>query len=205
MPHKCGIARLTLLDRSSIITAMNVLTKEQQAQVIAALVGGSSIRSVERMTGIHRDTIMRLMVRVGDGCDRVMDEMMRGLTCERLQLDEIWAYVGMKQKTAKAQGKVGEFGDAYTFVAIDADTKLVPCWSVARRTWSDTAEFIEDLRGRIDSPTFQRFVYQDPIGFRRRSPNLYGYVSNNPMNLVDHLGLEFRGIQTGRSRRWRWI
>jgi len=101
------------------------------------------------MTGIHRDTIMRLMVRVGKGCDRLMDEMIRGLTCERLQLDEIWAYIGMKQKTANAQGKVGEYGDAYTFLAIDADAKLVPCWSLARRTWSDTAEFIEDLRGRI--------------------------------------------------------
>ena len=75
--------------------------------MIAALVEGNSIRKVERMTGIHRDTIMRLMVRVADGCDRLLDEMMRGLTCPRLQLDEIWAYVGMKQKTARRQGRRG--------------------------------------------------------------------------------------------------
>lgn len=128
---------------------MNTLNSDERSRVIAALVEGNSIRSVERMTSIHRDTIMRLAVRVGDGCDRLMDEMMRGLTCPRLQLDEIWAYVGMKQKTARRMDKTDEFGDLYTFVAIDADSKLVPCWHVGRRRWNDTAEFIADLRGRI--------------------------------------------------------
>ena len=83
------------------------------------------------MTGVHRDTIMRLAVRVADGCDSLMDDMMRGLTCPRLQLDEIWAYVGMKQKTARRLNKTDEFGDLYTFVAIDADTKLVPPGTLA--------------------------------------------------------------------------
>jgi len=128
---------------------MNQLSGEDQATVIAALVEDNSIRSVERMTGVHRDTIMRLMVRVADGCDRLLDEMMRDLTCERLQLDEIWAYVGMKQKTAKRLNRTDEFGDLYTFVAIDADSKLVPCWHVGKRTWNDTVIFIDDLRQRI--------------------------------------------------------
>jgi hypothetical protein len=100
--------------------------------VIAALVEGNSIRSVERMTGIHRDTIIWLMIRVGDGCDRLMDEMMRGLTCERLQIDEIWAYVGMMQKTARLPNKTDDFGDLYAFGALDADTKLIPCWQQRR-------------------------------------------------------------------------
>jgi hypothetical protein len=128
---------------------MNTLDRERQSQIIAALVEGNSIRSVERMTGVHRDTIVRLAVSVGDGCDHLMDEMMRDLTCPRLQLDEIWAYVGMKQKTARRVNKTDEFGDLYTFVAIDADSKLVPCWHVGHRRWNDTAEFIADLRGRI--------------------------------------------------------
>jgi len=89
------------------------------------------------------------MVRVGDGCVSLHDEMMRGLVCERLQLDEIWAYVGMKQKQASKLAERGEFGDAYTFVGLDADTKLVVSYRVARRTWNDTQAFIEDLRGRI--------------------------------------------------------
>ena len=84
---------------------MNSLKQEQQRAVIAALVEGNSIRSVERMTGIHRDTIMRLLVRVGNGCQALMDEMMQDLTCKVLQLDEIWAYVGMKQRVATAQGR----------------------------------------------------------------------------------------------------
>jgi hypothetical protein len=128
---------------------MKTLNSVEQQAVIAALVEGNSIRSVERMTGIHRDTIMRLAVRVGEGCDRLMDEMMRNLTCPRLQLDEIWAYVGMKQKTARRLNKTDEFGDLYTFVAIDADSKLVPCWHVGYRRWNDTVMFVDDLRNRI--------------------------------------------------------
>jgi len=128
---------------------MNKLDGERQSRIIAALVEGNSIRSVERMTEIHRDTIMRLAVRVGEGCDRLLDEMMRGLTCEKLQLDEIWAYVGCKQKTARAQNKTDEFGDLYTFVAIDADSKLVPAFHVGKRTWNDTQLFVDDLKGRL--------------------------------------------------------
>lgn len=128
---------------------MNTLKHERRTAVIAALVEGNSIRSVERMTEIHRDTIMRLSVRVGTGCARVMDEMMRELTCQRLQLDELWAFVGMKQKRASKLAERGDFGDAYTFVALDADTKLVPCFHVGRRTWNDTTIFIDDLRSRI--------------------------------------------------------
>lgn len=76
-------------DRSRIMPDMNTLNSMRRAQVIAALVEGNSIRSVERMTGIHRDTIMRLMVRIGDGCAVLMDREMRNLNCQQLQLDEL--------------------------------------------------------------------------------------------------------------------
>jgi len=128
---------------------MNQLSMDHQVQVISALVEGNSIRSIERMTGIHRDTVMRLAVRVGEGCDRLLDGMMRDLTCAKLQLDEIWAYIGMKQKTAKALDKADEFGDLYTFVAIDADTKLVPAFHVGKRTWADTQLFVDELKARL--------------------------------------------------------
>ena len=128
---------------------MNALRLDGRSRVIAALVEGNSIRSVERMTGIHRDTIMRLMVRVGNGCAVLMDQEMRNLNCRRLQLDELWAFVGMKQKRAAQLPERGEFGDAYTFVALDADTKLVPSFHVGRRTAADTAIFINDLRSRV--------------------------------------------------------
>jgi IS1 family transposase len=149
---------------------MNQLDMSQQAQIISALVEGNSIRSVERMTGVHRDTIMRLAVRVGEGCDQLMDEMMRGLNCEKLQLDEIWAYVGCKQKTARAQNKTDEFGDLYTFVAIDADTKLVPAFHVGKRTWSDTQLFVDDLRARIvNRPQISSDAFAAYYGAIRRS------------------------------------
>ncbi len=135
--------------RSSIFAYMNQLSIENRASVIAALVEGNSIRSVERMAGIHRDTIMRLAVAVGEGCDRLLDGMMRDLTCTKLQLDEIWAYIGMKQKTAKVLDKADEFGDLYTFVAIDADTKLVPAFHVGKRIWPDTQLFVDDLKARL--------------------------------------------------------
>jgi IS1 family transposase len=92
---------------------------------------------------------MRLMVRVGNGCSILMDSMMRNLNCKTLQLDELWAFVGMKQKRAAQLPERGEYGDAYTFVALDAGTKLVPCFRVGKRTWADTEAFILDLRSRL--------------------------------------------------------
>jgi IS1 family transposase len=136
-------------DRSRRVCGMNTLSTDERTRVIGALVEGNSFRSIERMTGIHRDTIMRLMVRVGEGCATLMDREMRNLNCQKLQLDELWAFVGMKQKRAAQLPERGEFGDAYTFVALDADTKLVPCFHVGRRTWPDTETFISDLRSRL--------------------------------------------------------
>src|SRR4029453_16543003 len=76
----------------------NILDKDKQIMVIAALAEGSGIRSIERMTGIHRDTIMRLGVRVGQGCAKLLDARMHDLSCNLLQFDEIWGFVGKKQR-----------------------------------------------------------------------------------------------------------
>src|SRR5947207_6657451 len=102
---------------------MNRLNLARRTQVIAALVEGNSIRSTERMTGVHRDTIMRLMVEVGTGCAAIMDAKMRELPCKRIQCDEIWNYVGKKQRNVKAEDDRSRVGDQWTFVAIDSDTK----------------------------------------------------------------------------------
>jgi hypothetical protein len=133
---------------------MYTLDETPRCVVISALVEGNRIRSIERMTGIHRDTIMRLLVRVGEGCARLMDEQMHDLTCKRLQLDELWAFVGMKQKRASQLADRGEFGDAYTFVALDADTKLVPCFHVGVG------------RGRIPTRSFAICGRASSVGYR---------------------------------------
>jgi len=82
---------------------MNILSRDQQIQIIAALTEGMSIRAVERLTGVHRDTIMRLGARVGAGCAALHDRTMHSLRVGRIELDEIWGYVGCKQKTFLAK------------------------------------------------------------------------------------------------------
>jgi IS1 family transposase len=128
----------------------NVLSAEKQAGIIGALCEGSSIRSIERMTGVHRDTIMRLGVRVGQGCMELMDQTMRGLSCTRLEMDEIWGFVGKKQKNVGLEDDPS-MGDVWTFCAIDADTKLVPSFMVGKRDKETAKAFVEDLSGRMNN------------------------------------------------------
>jgi IS1 family transposase len=126
----------------------NVLKIEKQIAVISALAEGSSIRSIERMTGINRNTIMNLGVRVGQGCAKVLDAKMRGLTCETLQFDEIWGFVGKKQKHVEPTDNP-TMGDVWTFCAIDANTKLIPSFKVGKRTSTVANDFVADVASRI--------------------------------------------------------
>ncbi len=127
----------------------NILKTEKKIAAISALCEGSSIRSVERMTGVHRDTIMRLGVRVGESCKQFMDENLRDLSCQRVQVDEIWGYVGKKQGHVKKEEDPHTVGDAWTFVAIDAETKLVPSFVVGKRDAYTARIFMDDLAGRM--------------------------------------------------------
>src|ERR1700690_1282767 len=122
---------------STVIDMANVLNTDKQIAVIGALAEGSSIRSIERMTGVHRDTIMRLGVKVGQGCAKVQDAIMRDLPCTHLQMDEIWGYIGKKQRHVVPSDD-SSMGDAWTFCAIDSDTKLVPAFKAGKRD-SETA------------------------------------------------------------------
>jgi IS1 family transposase len=130
---------------------MNKLSLEKQGTVIGALVEGVSMRSVERMTSIHRDTIMRLMVHSGQKCQELMDSSMHNLKCESLQVDEIWCYVGKKQRHVKITDNLNEVGDQWVFVALDADSKLIPSFLVGKRTARNAVAFIEDLSQRLDN------------------------------------------------------
>jgi IS1 family transposase len=128
---------------------MNRLSLARRTQIIGALVEGNSIRSTERMTDTHRDTVMRLMVQVGDGCAKLMDERMRELPCKRIQVDEIWSYVGKKQRQVTLQDDRTRVGDQWTFVAIDPDTKLIPAYRVGKRTRPHAVAFMQDLSERL--------------------------------------------------------
>src|SRR5260370_38129511 len=121
----------------------------RQVQIINCLVEGNSIRSTERMTGTHRDTICRLSVDVGDGCAKLMDEQMRELSCRRIEVDEIWAYVGKKQRHLTQDDDPRRVGDQYTFVALDPETKIVPAYRVGKRDLPNATAFIADLSERL--------------------------------------------------------
>src|ERR1041384_6349062 len=123
----------------------NHLSKDKQIAVTAALAEGSSIRSIERMTGIHRDTIMRLGVKIGQGCARLLDRKMRNLDCQSIQVDEIWGFVGKKDRSLKESDNVYEVGSVWTYCAIDSDTKIVPSYLVGKRDHESTHAFISDL------------------------------------------------------------
>lgn len=126
----------------------NVLKKEKQIAVIAALAEGMAIRQIERMTDIHRDTIMRLGVRVGQGCARIMDEKMRDLPCENIQVDEIWGFIQKKKRNLTPEDDSTR-GDVWTFCALDADTKLVPAYKVGKRDGATANAFMNDLSARL--------------------------------------------------------
>lgn len=130
---------------------MNVLKKDKQLAVIGALVEGNSIRSTERMTGVHRDTIMRLLVRVGEGCQEILDQTMQGVRCRSLQVDELWTFVYKKQARLSFEERfTPEMGDQYCFVAIDAETKLIPHFDVGKRNMVTAYRFMEGLRVRLN-------------------------------------------------------
>jgi hypothetical protein len=130
---------------------MNRLSLERRIQLVAALVEGNSIRSIERMTGTHRDTVMRLLVEVGEGSKKLLDEQMRDLSCQRIQCDEIWAYVGKKQKQVTKDDDKSRVGDQWTFVAMDADTKIVPSFKIGKRDLPTATAFMNDLAGRLSN------------------------------------------------------
>ncbi len=129
---------------------MNRLTKEKRAAIVGALVEGNSIRATVRMTGAAKNTVAKLLRDLGEACAAYQDEVLRDLPCKRVQVDEIWSFCYAKQKNVPAD-KRGEYGygDVWTWVAIDADTKLVPSWLVGLRDAGYATEFITDLAGRL--------------------------------------------------------
>ncbi|MBM3173959.1 MAG: DDE-type integrase/transposase/recombinase [Chloroflexi bacterium] len=129
---------------------MNKLSTHQRTKVVSALVEGNSIRATCRMTGVAKGTVMRLLAEVGTACYRYQYKNLRNLNSRHIQCDEIWSFCYAKQDNLpdNKRGKFG-YGDVWTWVAIDADTKLVPCWLVGQRTANHAYQFINDLKRRL--------------------------------------------------------
>lgn len=139
-----------MLDRSCIIYGMNKLSKDRQIQVIAALVEGNSVRAACRMTGVAKDTVLKLLADVGRACAEYHDRTVRGVKARRIQCDEIWSFCYAKDRNVpqEMRGKFG-FGDVWTWVGIDADTKLAISWLVGQRNARYARAFISDLADRL--------------------------------------------------------
>jgi IS1 family transposase len=127
---------------------MNVLPFDKQVQVIAAITEGCSIRSTERLTGVNRNTIMSLGLRVGEGCERLHDRLMRDLQVNLIELDEQWDFVAKKQRHVQ-DGDPKSYGDTWVFIALASTQKAVLSYRIGKRTMENTEALAMDLRARI--------------------------------------------------------
>lgn len=142
------------------------LPVEKAISVLSLLVEGCSLRSVERVTGVHRNTILDLLVLVGLRCERLFENRIKNIAVKDVQADEVRGWVAMKEKTKKAKGIENDnIGDAYCFIAIERETKLVLAWHLGRRSTEDTMLFTEKLneatRGQFQLTTdgFKAYMY----------------------------------------------
>lgn len=130
---------------------MNRLDRQTRTRVIDCLIEGCSIRATVRMTGVAKKTVMRLLVEIGEVCTSYQDQAFRNLPCRRLQLDELWAWIYCKDKnrTPEIAAKHPDAGDVWLWVAVDADTKLVPSWALGDRSLRTATAFVSDLASRM--------------------------------------------------------
>jgi IS1 family transposase len=133
------------------------------------LLEGNSIRSVERLTGINRDTIIDAMVDAGKKCKRFLESAIHHVPVSDIQADEIWGFVGCKEKVRQARNYDESMGDAYCFTAIERNTKLIVAWHLGKRSPADTLDFADNLRrattGRFQLTTDGYTPYQTAIPY----------------------------------------
>jgi len=150
--NQCGKYFLAASDKP--LGNMRISTK-QAAIAIGLLVEGMSIRSVERVTELHRDTIDDLILTAGENCQRLLDSKIKGVEVKDVEADELWSFVGMKEKTRLARMRSQEFGDSWTFIAIERETKLILAHKVGLRDHETCWAFLLKLKSAIGNGHFQ--------------------------------------------------
>jgi len=128
---------------------MNRLDSSKRMQVVSCLVEGNSIRATVRMTGVAKNTVVKLLCDLGRACSAYQDKAFVNLNCKRIQCDEIWSFIGAKEKNCTVEMKKKGAGDIWTWTAIDAETKLIPCWFVGQRHAGCAYHFLSDLKDRL--------------------------------------------------------
>lgn len=172
----------------------NHLPIERKVQIIDGLCNGLSLRAASHVFKTHRTAIMRLLVRVGEQCETMLEEHMNGLCPRYLELDEIWTFCGKKQgRLLPVQQGDDTLGDQYLFFAIDPETKVIPAWSLGKRTSETALDFLTKLQATLDGPRPE--IYTDGWS---------GYVDTveEALGPVDHAAVikEYQGADAGRGR-----
>ena len=150
--YSCKQCRKTFTEDHTRPLAEMRLPMDKAESILKLLVEGMSLRSIERVTGVHRDTIMRLLLLAGERSQQLMDSKMRNLRPRYLEIDEIWTYVGKKRRNIRKDDP-SDIGDQWVTVAIDAETKLIPSFMIGKRLRQDTHVFLFDLYKRLDGRT----------------------------------------------------
>lgn len=131
---------------------MNRLSKAKREQLIALLVEGNSLRGTARIADVAYNTVLKFVPQMGAACENYQDLALRNLPCKKLQVDEIWSFCHTKRHNLSPEKEgVLDYGDLWTFVAIDPETKLVPSWLVGKRTLETAKVFMDDLSERLSS------------------------------------------------------
>ena len=174
---------------------MNKLSIERQAQIIKVLYEGNSIRSTSRITDSSINTVVKLLKEVGAACLDYQDKTLRNLTCKRIECDEIWNFCHLKERNVPEEHK-GEFGygDIWTFVAIDADSKLILSWLIGKREVEDAYVFAKDIKERLanrvqltnDGHKMYFSAMESVFGADIDYAMLVKYYGNNPNEVKGH-------------------
>lgn len=130
---------------------MNKLSNEQRARVINCLVEGNGMRATSRLTGVAINTVVKLLGDAGRACSEYQDKAFVNLPCQKIQCDEVWSFVGAKEKNTTEETKAKGWGDCWTWTALCSETKLIPCWYVGTRDAGAAYHFMHDLAGRLAS------------------------------------------------------
>ncbi|MCH7686387.1 MAG: transposase [Planctomycetes bacterium] len=170
--YRCKTCKKTFVKQQPKPLGNMNLPMEKAVFCLKLLLEGTSIRATERLTGINRNTICSLVVTVGKNCKRFLERAINNIPVNDIQCDETWGFVGCKERTAEQKGYSGECGDAYCFVGIERNTKLVVAWHLGKRSSDDTWAFTHKLyvatTGRYQISTDGWGPYQTaiPLTFR---------------------------------------
>ena len=183
---------------------MNQLSVEQRAAIVMALVEGNSARAAARLTGTSRTTVLRLLAEVGELCRIYQDHVLRNLKCERIQCDEIWAFVGAKQKQVLAGAK--GVGDVWTWTAVDADSKLMVSWLVGERSHKSARAFMCDLHSRLANrvqlTTDGLRAYEDAVDQAFGADIDYAMMVKTYSRVIEHSVRYSPPVCTGAEKVW---